>query len=1060
MPYSLRRLFATILIHCAPNNPKQLWEKFKDYMAEDYAKTTNLSKQEIFKKVLQSINSTLQSMGKDIKDFNICSDNMLSSDNQETCRNQGCFFIDGPGGTGKTFLYKALLAAIRSKNYIALATTTSRVATSILPRGRTAHSRFKIPIDVDTYKSCNIGKQTGLANLLRTAKLIIWDEAPMAKRQNIEALNDMLKDINESELLFGGKVVVLGGDFRQIPPIIPKGTKYDSIDASLVNSELWKSVEKIKLTENMRARHDPCFSNYLLRIGNGSESVNDQNKIKIPASMIISNNFSNAENSIKDLIQTVFPNLKNYSKDPISMINSVVLTPKNDCIQEINALLIKQFPTKGRLYTSIDKTIDPNDQGQYEDFLNSLEPNGLPPHHLELKINSPIMTLRNIDPSIGLCNGTRLICRDLKDFIICAEIAVRDRKGQMMMNEEITPIKKITSTTKQWTAKIRVLEKWNPRIPKTGLTRYQRLILADVEGTQVQAILYEDQIEQFQDTFKVFNSYYVSNAAVKLLQEKYHITPQSWQWQWTITASTLIQDVENSNEDNNAPTYHFVPFNEFSDHLGNETSSIDILAAVIQIKPPKTITTENGTTTAQEIVLINEELMPIVLTLWGQFVTNEGERLQAIAQSFPTLIAIRLKVSSFRAAHQLHNWCIQNEEVIRTLPSPLETHVRNITTPSPKVDKIISISSIPSSPDADGKVSNEALPKLNVPEYHIIQLKPRQYQFRGQVMLQHVITSVNNVDAEPSIITLASKPHQQSIQIEPKAKKELFPSTVGTNVASDISTAAVGTNSASHISAATTLPFTMWVLQGAVKMVWSLPEVMRVACTFMLVMLLWLALWSFGAAGVVASSMRDGGRWWLLVNKVFSVSLFWTSAILCNTVHVIMSGMVFLILLHGGQEAASMPSKPLMKSLWYAMTTFGSICYGSLFTAAIWTLRWKIRGFKSKIGNNVCCCAVLIFLFYLVETLVRFFNKYAYVQVESSVSAPTDGQNTRGLTMAQAPSDMVWHLSIFTPNYEHRRALGKAIEALPLPAFSNWAWQMQSHSVVLKSTVVDIFIEF
>ncbi|CAL5391540.1 unnamed protein product [Camellia sinensis] len=216
-------------------------------------------------------------------------------------------------------------------------------------------------------------------------------------------------------------------------------------------------------------------------------------------------------------------------------------------------------------------------------------------------------------------------------------------------------------------------------------------------------------------------------------------------------------------------------------------------------------------------------------------------------------------------------------------------------------------------------------------------------------------------------------------------------------------------------------------LLRAVKMVWSLPEVMRVALTFMLVMLLWLALWSFGAAGVVASSMRDGGRWWLLVNKVFSV------------------------------KAASMPSKPLMKSLWYAMTTFGSICYGSLFTAAIWTLRWKIRGFRSKIGNNVCCCAVLIFLFYLVETLVRFFNKYAYVQVESSVSAPTDGQNTRGLTMAQAPSDMVWHLSHF---HTKRRALGKATEALPLPTFSSWAWQMQSHSVVLKSTVVDIFIEF
>lgn len=57
----------------------------------------------------------------------------------------------------------------------------------------------------------------------------------------------------------------------------------------------------------------------------------------------------------------------------------------------------------------------------------------------------------------------------------------------------------------------------------------------------------------------------------------------------------------------------------------------------------------------------------------------------------------------------------------------------------------------------------------------------------------------------------------------------------------------------------------MLVLRKAAKMVWSLPEVTRVACAFMFVMLLWMALWSFGAAGVVASSLGDSGRWWLLV---------------------------------------------------------------------------------------------------------------------------------------------------------------------------------------------------
>ncbi|OWM89364.1 hypothetical protein CDL15_Pgr024112 [Punica granatum] len=182
------------------------------------------------------------------------------------------------------------------------------------------------------------------------------------------------------------------------------------------------------------------------------------------------------------------------------------------------------------------------------------------------------------------------------------------------------------------------------------------------------------------------------------------------------------------------------------------------------------------------------------------------------------------------------------------------------------------------------------------------------------------------------------------------------------------------------ISVIDRLPFTMLVLQKAVKMVWTLPEVMRVAYAFMLVMLLWMAIWSFGVAGVVASGMDDQKRWWLLV--VLSVSLFWTGAVLCNTVHVIVSGMVFLVLIHGGRQSSTMPQNSLMNSLRYAVTTsFGSICYGSLFTAAIRTLRWEIRGFRSKIGNNECLLCCVDFLFNLVETLVRFFNKYAYVQI-------------------------------------------------------------------------------
>ncbi|XP_024965084.1 ATP-dependent DNA helicase PIF4-like [Cynara cardunculus var. scolymus] len=99
------------------------------------------------------------------------------------------FFIDGPGGTGKTFLYKALFANIHSHGLIALPTASSGVAANNMLGGGTTHSRFRIPLNLDNNSMCNIKKQSGAAQLIRDAKIIIWDEASITKRQAVESLN-------------------------------------------------------------------------------------------------------------------------------------------------------------------------------------------------------------------------------------------------------------------------------------------------------------------------------------------------------------------------------------------------------------------------------------------------------------------------------------------------------------------------------------------------------------------------------------------------------------------------------------------------------------------------------------------------------------------------------------------------------------------------------------------------------------------------------------------------------------------------------------------------------
>ncbi|XP_071932938.1 uncharacterized protein [Coffea arabica] len=331
------------------------------------------------------------------------------------------FFVDGPGGTGKTFLYRALLAKIRSVGGIALATATSGIAASILPGGRTAHSRFKIPLYDDDSKSCHVGKQTTIAQLIRDAKLIIWDEASMAKRKSIERFDEMMRDITSRDLLFGGKTVVFEGDFRQTLPVVTKGNKEDIISASLVMSPIWQQLTKLRLKENMRVRSNKNFSNFLLRIGDGTEISNYMNEIKIPAPINLP--FVHDTSSVETLVNMVFPDMETFNSDLSSIVNRAILMRRNDFVHEINDMLINKFPSPQKTYLSFDEALDTSHQLENQDFLNTLTPKGLPSHELKLKKNCPVMLIQNINPTEELSNGTRLICKEFENNVIQADIS-------------------------------------------------------------------------------------------------------------------------------------------------------------------------------------------------------------------------------------------------------------------------------------------------------------------------------------------------------------------------------------------------------------------------------------------------------------------------------------------------------------------------------------------------------------------------------------------------------------------------------------------------------------
>nr|GFA89717.1 DNA helicase [Tanacetum cinerariifolium] len=194
-------------------------------------------------------------------------------------------FIYGHGGTGKTFLWKVITTALRSEEKIVLTVASSGIVSLLLPSGRTAHSRFQLPLNLKDESTCHIKKNSQLVDLLRRTNLIIWDEAPMNDRRCFETLDRCLRDILDSpHTLFGGCNIMLGGDFRLTLGVKKKASKPEIINTSITSSYLWEGFKIYTLTQNMRLYQSDLteaqkqclyqFSTWLLNIGDGNIGCN------------------------------------------------------------------------------------------------------------------------------------------------------------------------------------------------------------------------------------------------------------------------------------------------------------------------------------------------------------------------------------------------------------------------------------------------------------------------------------------------------------------------------------------------------------------------------------------------------------------------------------------------------------------------------------------------------------------------------------------------------------------------------------------------------------------
>ena len=217
-----------------------------------------------------------------------------------------------------------------------MASAMTGIAATLLPQGQTAHKTFNIPIPCLENSVCKISPSHPYAEELRNTSLFIIDEGSMLSKHAFEAIDRLFRDIVGVNAPFGGKIFLLGGDFRQTLPIVRRASPTVILENCIISSPLWNVVQRFKLTSNMRVNSNEAeFKSFLIDMGEGKLPLKRNqpfhDSIEIPSSFTTSNN----------IVDDIFPH-NDMSHDSNHVIKRAILCPTNNDAISINGSVLSR----------------------------------------------------------------------------------------------------------------------------------------------------------------------------------------------------------------------------------------------------------------------------------------------------------------------------------------------------------------------------------------------------------------------------------------------------------------------------------------------------------------------------------------------------------------------------------------------------------------------------------------------------------------------------------------------------------------------------------------------
>eukprot|EP00918_Siedleckia_nematoides_P094860 GHVU01208280.1.p1 GENE.GHVU01208280.1~~GHVU01208280.1.p1 ORF type:complete len:841 (+),score=47.33 GHVU01208280.1:116-2524(+) len=332
-----------------------------------------------------------------------------------------CVCILAAAGSGKTTLINLILDTFRADGRIALSVASTGIAASLLHGGLTFHSRFRCPLELSPDLRLRIKGHSSLAQLLRKCHIIIWDEISMAHRLWLEApdicLRDLCRDSNNqpSKLPFGGKIILVAGDFRQTLPI-DKSDNTHGVECIVKKTLLWQHFHVMRLTRNMRVQIRPGmeeadlgFLKWLQDLGDGSLQTTADADVPLPPG-------SSAEADDDAAIDFTYPLFLNNHLSESYLSTRLLMAPRHYIVRRLNEAISARLQSPP--IVSVSFNIPDYDAGETlacitPELLNSLDPPNFPPHVLTLRVGMVVMLLRGLNNHKGMYNGRRMLIQHI-----------------------------------------------------------------------------------------------------------------------------------------------------------------------------------------------------------------------------------------------------------------------------------------------------------------------------------------------------------------------------------------------------------------------------------------------------------------------------------------------------------------------------------------------------------------------------------------------------------------------------------------------------------------------